>query len=222
MKRLLLLSALAFALSNCDTTPRDASTLEKLHGDWYGVEITNYLINQGVWDTLHPHPTTMMTLTLDTGNSTVVIDSAGTVLDTAQLTINNDSSITINSNASNLGWAFDASLINAVGQPVLDSLSQLFTGEQTFNDIDAGYTYIFTPTLYRSWANPNTNVTHTFFARSEAAYNLYRGRWFAIVSGYGQAYETERITHYLSVSGSTNGPFYGIYFGYGLSLKPIQ
>lgn len=93
---------------------------------------------------------------------------------------------------------------------------------QTFNDIDAGYTYIFTPTLYRSWANPNTNVTHTFFARSEAAYNLYRGRWFAIVSGYGQAYETERLTHYLSVSGSTNGPFYGIYFGYGLSLKPIQ
>ena len=50
MKRLLLLSVLAFALSNCDTTPRDASTLEKLHGNWYGVEITNYLINQGVWD----------------------------------------------------------------------------------------------------------------------------------------------------------------------------
>ena len=136
MKRLLLLSVLAFALANCDTTPRDASTLEKLHGNWYGVEITNYLINQGVWDTLHPHPTTMMTLTLDTGNSTVVIDSAGTVLDTAQLTINNDSSITINSNASNLGWAFDASLINAVGQPVLDSLSQLFTGEQTFKVLE--------------------------------------------------------------------------------------
>ena len=78
----------------------------------------------------------MMTLALDTGNSTVVIDSAGTVLDTAQLTINNDSSITINSNASNLGWAFDASLINAVGQPVLDSLSQLFTGEQTFKVLE--------------------------------------------------------------------------------------
>ena len=136
MKRLLLLSALAFAFSNCDTTPRDASTLEKLHGNWYGVEITNYLINQGVWDTLHPRPTAMMTLTLDTGNSTVIIDSAGTVLDTAQLTINNDSSITINSNASNLGWAFDASLINAVGQPVLDSLSQLFTGEQTFKVLE--------------------------------------------------------------------------------------
>ena len=136
MKRLLLISALAFSLSNCDTTPRDSSTLEKLHGNWYGVEITNYLINQGVWDTLHPHSTTMMTLTLDTGNSTVVIDSAGTVLDTAQLTINNDSSITINSNASNLGWAFDASLINAVGQPVLDSLSQLFTGEQTFKVLE--------------------------------------------------------------------------------------
>ena len=93
---------------------------------------------------------------------------------------------------------------------------------ETFNDIDAGYTYIFTPTLYRSWANESGTVTHTFFARSEAAYNLYRGRWFALVSGYGQAYETERLTHYLSVSGSTNGPFYGIYFGYGLSLKPIQ
>ena len=93
---------------------------------------------------------------------------------------------------------------------------------ETFNDIDAGYTYIFPPTLYRSWANESGTVTHTFFARSEAAYNLYRGQWFALVSGYGQAYETERLTHYLSVSGSTNGPFYGIYFGYGLSLKPIQ
>jgi hypothetical protein len=91
---------------------------------------------------------------------------------------------------------------------------------QTFNDIDAGYTWIFTPTLYRSWSNESGQVTHTFFSRSEAAYNTFRGRWFAVVSGYGQRYETERLTHYVSVSGSTNGPFYGVYFGYGLSLKP--
>lgn len=93
---------------------------------------------------------------------------------------------------------------------------------QTFNDIDAGYTYIFTPTLYRSWGNENGVVTHTFFARSEAAYNLYRGNWFAVVSGYGQRYTLERITHHISVSGSTNGPFYGVYFGYGISINPTQ
>ena len=93
---------------------------------------------------------------------------------------------------------------------------------ETFNDIDAGYTYVFTPTLYRSWANESGVVTHTFFARSEAAYNVFRGRWLALVSGYGQQYETERLTHYISVSGSTNGPFYGIYFGYGISLKPLR
>ena len=93
---------------------------------------------------------------------------------------------------------------------------------ETFNDIDAGYTYIFTPTLYRSWSNETGQITHTFFSRSEAAYNTFRGRWFAVVSGYGQRYEMERLTHHISVSGSTNGPFYGVYFGYGLSINPIR
>ena len=74
----------------------------------------------------------MMTLSLDTLSSTAIVDSVGTILDTASLVVNNDSSITVTSNTSNLSWAFDADLINAFGQPVLDSLRILFTGEQRF------------------------------------------------------------------------------------------
>jgi len=132
MKRILLSLLAGATLLSCDTTTPEPGTLEKLQGDWYGVEITNHLIAQGLWDTLHPHSTTMMTLSLDTLSSTAIVDSAGTVLDTASLVVNNDSSITVTSNASNLSWAFDADLINAFGQPVLDSLKVLFTGEQRF------------------------------------------------------------------------------------------
>lgn len=92
----------------------------------------------------------------------------------------------------------------------------------TYNDIDAGYTYLLTPTLYKSWKFKNPDLTYTFFARSEFAYNYIRGRWFTVVGGYSQKYETPRIIHYLSLSGSTSGLFYGVYFGYGISLKPNQ
>lgn len=90
----------------------------------------------------------------------------------------------------------------------------------TYNDIDAGYTYLLTPTLYKSWQYRNPNLTYTFFTRTEFAYNYIRGRWFSVVGGYSQKYETERLIHYVSLSGSTNGPIYGVYFGYGISLKP--
>ena len=93
---------------------------------------------------------------------------------------------------------------------------------ETYNDIDAGFTYLFTPTLYKSWKFANPDLTYTFFARSEFAYNYIRGRWFTVVGGYSHQYETERIIHYVSLSGSTNGPIYGVYFGYGISLKPLR
>ena len=48
------------------------------------------------------------------------------------------------------------------------------------NDIDAGYT-VFTPTLYRSWANESGVVTHTFFARSEAV--SQRVSWEVVGTG---------------------------------------
>jgi hypothetical protein len=96
-----------------------------------------------------------------------------------------------------------------------------FEYSETFNDIDAGYTFLLTPTLYKSWNFKNPNITYTFFARSEAAKN-FRGRWFSLIGGYGQRYETEKLTHFISVSGSTNGPFYGVYFGYGISIKPLR
>ena len=127
------LFALSIALTACETTNQaPKGTNEKLQGNWYGVEISNQLIAQGLWDTLHYHNTSMMTLNLDTADGSIVVDSAGTVLDTAMLVVNNDSSLTITGNTSNLGWAFDSDLINAFGQPVLDSLRTLFTGEQTF------------------------------------------------------------------------------------------
>ena len=93
---------------------------------------------------------------------------------------------------------------------------------KTYNDIDAGYTYLLTPTLYKSWNYGNPNSTSTFFARSEFAYNYIRGRWYSIVGGYSQEIQTDQFIHYLSVSGSTNGPFYGVYFGYGISLKTLR
>ena len=128
MKKLLFATALTLGLFSCDTNTPEPGTLEKLQGDWYGVEITNHLIAQGLWDTIHPQSTTMMTLGIDTLTSTAIVDSAGTTLDTAALVVNNDS-VTVTGNTSNLGWAFDADLISAFGQPVLDSLRVLFNGE---------------------------------------------------------------------------------------------
>lgn len=133
MKKLLFALALTVGLTSCDTNTPEPGTLEKLQGDWYGVEITNHLIAQGLWDTIHPQSITMMTLGIDTLTSTAIVDSAGTTLDTAALVVNNDSSITVTGNTSNMGWAFDADLISAFGQPVLDSLRVLFTGEQRFH-----------------------------------------------------------------------------------------
>jgi len=92
----------------------------------------------------------------------------------------------------------------------------------TFNDIDAGFTYLLTPTIYKSWKPRGASSTSTFFTRSEFAYNPLRGRWFALVGGYSQKVVTRRLIHYLSLSGSTNGPVYGVYFGYGLSLKRLR
>lgn len=93
---------------------------------------------------------------------------------------------------------------------------------ETYNDIDAGYTYLLTPTVYKSWRYKNPNLTYTFFTRSEFAYNYIRGRWFSFVGGYSQEIQTDRLSHYISLSGSTNGPIYGVYFGYGISLKPVR
>ena len=58
MKKLLFASALTLGLFSCDTNTPEPGTLEKLQGDWYGVEITNHLIAQGLWDTIPPPNTT--------------------------------------------------------------------------------------------------------------------------------------------------------------------
>ena len=91
---------------------------------------------------------------------------------------------------------------------------------ETYNDIDAANTFLLTPTLYKSWNFKNPKITYTFFARSEAAKN-FRGKWFSLIGGYGQRYETKKLIHFISVSGTINGPFYGVYFGYGITLKNL-
>ena len=95
---------------------------ELLHGDWYGIEVTNHLIAQGLWDTLHPHSITDLIGSFDTLNGTFVVDSLGKRLDSADLVIDSDSIITITGAVNAVDWSFDRQLINDVGQPVLQQL----------------------------------------------------------------------------------------------------
>ena len=130
MKKVLLLSALV--LLSC-TKPENVQRMEELlHGDWYGVEITNHLIAQGLWDTLHPHSTTDLIATFDTLNNTSVVDSLGRTADSATLVIDGDSVITVIGADNAIDWSFDRQLINDFGQPVLDQLEASFNGNQKF------------------------------------------------------------------------------------------
>ena len=77
-------------------------------------------------------------------------------------------------------------LSNASGSWALSApVGAIYT--ETYNDIDAGFTYLFTPTVYKSWKFANPDLTYTFFARSEFAYNYIRGRWFTVVGGTATA-----------------------------------
>ena len=130
MKKVLLLSALV--LLSC-TKPENVQRMEELlHGDWYGVEITNHLIAQGLWDTLHPHSTTDLIATFDTLINTFVVDSLGRTADYATLVIDGDSVITVIGADNAIDWSFDRQLINDFGQPVLDQLEASFNGNQKF------------------------------------------------------------------------------------------
>jgi hypothetical protein len=130
MKKLLLFTSLV--LLSC-TKPANVQRMEELlHGDWYGLEITNHLIAQGLWDTLHPHSTTDLIATFDTLNNTFVVDSLGRTADSATLVIDSDSVITVIGADNAIDWSFDRQLINDFGQPVLDQLEGSFNGNQKF------------------------------------------------------------------------------------------
>jgi hypothetical protein len=130
MKKLLLFTSLV--LLSC-TKPANVQRMEELlHGDWYGLEITNHLIAQGLWDTLHPHSTTDLIATFDTLNYTFVVDSLGRTADSANLVIDGDSVITVIGADNAIDWSFDRQLINDFGQPVLDQLEGSFNGNQKF------------------------------------------------------------------------------------------
>lgn len=132
MKKLLLLLLPILTLLSC-RKPENVQRMEELlHGDWYGVEITNHLIAQGLWDTLHPHETRDIIATFDTLNGTFVVDSAGTIVDSASLVIDGDSVITVLGADNAVDWSFDRQLINGFGQPVLQQLEAQFTGNQKF------------------------------------------------------------------------------------------
>jgi hypothetical protein len=130
MKKLLLFASLV--LLSC-TKPANVQRMEELlHGDWHGVEITNHLIAQGLWDTLHPHSITDLIATFDTLNNTFVVDSLGRTADSANLVIDGDSVITVIGADNAIDWSFDRQLINGFGQPVLDQLEASFNGNQNF------------------------------------------------------------------------------------------
>jgi len=130
MKKVVILCSLV--LLSC-TKPENVQRMEVLlHGDWYGVEITNHLIAQGLWDTLHPHSTTDLIATFDTLNNTFVVDSLGATMDSAQKVIDGDSVITVIGAVNAIDWSFDRQLINDFGQPVLDQLEASFNGNQKF------------------------------------------------------------------------------------------
>ena len=130
MKKFLFLSLLA--LMACKKPENVQRMEELLHGDWHGVEITNHLIAQGLWDTLHPHSTTDLIATFDTLNGTFVVDSLGRTADSASLIIDSDSVITVIGAVNAIDWSFDRQLINDFGQPVLEQLEAQFTGNQKF------------------------------------------------------------------------------------------
>jgi len=130
MKKLLFLSLLA--LMACKKPENVQRMEELLHGDWHGVEITNHLIAQGLWDTLHPHSITDLIATFDTLNGTFVVDSLGRTADSASLIIDSDSVITVIGAVNAIDWSFDRQLINDFGQPVLEQLEAQFTGNQKF------------------------------------------------------------------------------------------
>ena len=93
MNKLLFLSLLALMVCK---KPQIVQRMEELlHGDWHGVKITNHLIAQGLWDTLHPHSTTDLLSSFDTLNGTFIVDSLGKTLDSASLVIDSDSIITV-------------------------------------------------------------------------------------------------------------------------------
>ena len=103
MKRTILL--IAIALTGCCKQPENVQRMEELlHGDWYGVEVTNHLIAQGLWDTLHPHSITDLIGTFDTLIGTFVVDSLGETLDSADLVIDSDSVITVNGAVNAIDW----------------------------------------------------------------------------------------------------------------------
>ena len=130
MKKLFFLSLLT--LTACQKPENVQRMEELLHGDWHGVEITNHLIAQGLWDTLHPHSTTDLIATFDTLNGTFVVDSLGRTADSASLVIDSDSVITVIGAVNAIDWSFDRQLINDFGQPVLDQLEASFNGNQKF------------------------------------------------------------------------------------------
>lgn len=130
MKKLFFFSALL--LLGCKK-PDNVQRMEVLlHGDWHGVEITNHLIAPGLFDTLHPHNTSDLISSFDTLNGTFIVDSLGKTLDSASLTIDSDSVITVIGADNAVDWSFDRKLIIDIGLPILADLESKFTGNQKF------------------------------------------------------------------------------------------
>lgn len=130
MKKVVILCSLV--LLSC-IKPENVQRMEVLlHGDWYGVEITNHLIAPGLFDTLHPHSTTDLISSFDTLKGTFIVDSLGKRLDSASLSIDSDSVITVIGADNAVDWSFDRKMIIDIGLPILSELESQFTGNQKF------------------------------------------------------------------------------------------
>ena len=130
MNKLLFLSLLA--LMACKK-PQNVQRMEELmHEDWHGIEITNHLIAQGLWNTLHPHSTTDLISSCDTLNGTFIVDSLGKTLDSASLVIDSDSIITVSGADNAVDWSFDRKMIIDIGLPIRADLESQFNGNQKF------------------------------------------------------------------------------------------
>ena len=75
-----LVILLSIVLTSCQNTA-NWSTIDFLHGEWEGTEITNYIKIAGFPGALTPHSIAHLTNTIDSLHKTSTIDSLGTTID---------------------------------------------------------------------------------------------------------------------------------------------
>jgi len=123
---------LSIVLTSCQNTA-NWSTIDFLHGEWEGAEITNYIKIAGFPGALTPHSIAHLTNTIDSVHKSSTIDSLGTTIDQSTFNLVNENTIVFTGTDATIDWAFDQSPLPASLQPIFDSLRVLFSGKQQFD-----------------------------------------------------------------------------------------